>query len=114
LGIESARLRELVVKSVRYANRMNTGSAWLMVTILMQAEGRNDLALTNLAKAESVGLDAKLVAALRSAMTPVQDPPAVDPPSVPPAAPALPPAVTPGVPATPNTTVTPAPTDRQE
>lgn len=79
LGIESARLRDLVVKAVRYANRLNTGSSWLMVTVLMQAEGRNDLALLNLAKAESVGLDKKLAEALRAALSPAQDPSAGTP-----------------------------------
>ena len=104
LGIESARLRDLVVKAVRYSNRMNTGSSWLMVTILMQAEGRTDLALANLNKAEAVGLDPKLVAALRSAMKPAQDPPAIDPSGAAPAAP---------VPSTtPNSGAAPA--DRQE
>jgi len=99
LGIESARLRDLVVKAVRYANRMNTGSAWLMVTILMQAEGRNDLALLNLAKAEAVGLDKKLAEALRAALSPVQDTPAeagAAPRSAAGATPATPPEAAPG------------------
>ncbi|MBU6411845.1 MAG: hypothetical protein KGS45_00080 [Planctomycetes bacterium] len=110
LGIESARLRDLVVKAVRYSNRMNTGSSWLMVTILMQAEGRTDLALANLNKAEAVGLDPKLVAVLRNAMTPVQDPPAIDPVGTTPTTPL--PSSAPTTP--PNTGSTPAPKDRQE
>lgn len=108
LGIDSARLRELVVKSVRYANRLNTGSSWLMVTILMQAEGRSELALANLAKAEAVGLDKQLAAELRAALAPVQDPPAAAN-----AAPvsATAPAATPAAPSTVPTT---EPSERKE
>lgn len=99
LGVSSARLRDLVVKAVRYANRMNTGSSWLMVTILMQAEGRTDLALANLNKAESVGLDKTILTPLRAALTPnttSTDPDATTPVTP---APPTPPADTPPAPA---------------
>ena len=72
LRVDSARLREMVVKASRYANKMKTGSGWLMVTVLMQAEGRTEFALTNLAKAEAAGLDPETVYNLRSALAPME------------------------------------------
>ncbi len=72
LRLDSARLREMVVKASKYANKMKTGSGWLMVTVLMQAEGRTEFALANLAKAEAAGLDPKTVYNLRSALAPME------------------------------------------
>lgn len=72
LRLDSPRLREMVVKASKYANKMKTGSGWLMVTVLMQAEGRTEFALTNLAKAEAAGLDPETVYNLRSALAPME------------------------------------------
>lgn len=72
LRLDSARLREMVVKASKYANKMKTGSGWLMVTVLMQAEGRTEFALSNLAKAEAAGLDPETVYNLRSALAPME------------------------------------------
>ncbi len=72
LRLDSSRLREMVVKASKYANKMKTGSGWLLVTVLMQAEGRTEFALTNLAKAEAAGLDPETVYNLRSALAPME------------------------------------------
>lgn len=72
LRLDSGRLREMVVRASKYANKMKTGSGWLLVTVLMQAEGRTEFALTNLAKAEAAGLDPETVYNLRSALAPME------------------------------------------
>lgn len=53
-----ARLRAIVVKSVSHANRAGSAAAWLTVAALMEAEGRNDLALKMAGRARAAGLDA--------------------------------------------------------
>jgi hypothetical protein len=53
-------LRDLVSRCVIHANRASTGSAWLLVGTLMQAEGRDDLALRMLDRAKSQGLDGSI------------------------------------------------------
>lgn len=59
------RLRELVRKTVRVANAEQSSSAWLAVVVLMQAEGREGVALKNLAKAEREYLSEDIARALR-------------------------------------------------
>jgi len=59
------RLREVVRKAVRAANKEDSASAWLSVTMLMQAEGRDRVALKNLAKAEREYLSEDIARALR-------------------------------------------------
>jgi len=52
----SAELRRRVTSSVAYANRVNSASAWLLVAALMQAEGRDDVALRMVERARVSGL----------------------------------------------------------
>lgn len=56
-------LRRLVVGAVRHAQRSGTARAWLLVAVLMQAEGRDDVAFKMLGRADAQGLDASIVAA---------------------------------------------------
>lgn len=53
-------LRDLVSRCVIHANRANTGSAWLLVGTLMQAQGRDDHALRMLDRAKTLGLDGSI------------------------------------------------------
>lgn len=59
----SLELRRLVVGSVRYAQRVGTARAWLLVAVLMQAEGREDVAAEMLNRAAAQGLDDDIVKA---------------------------------------------------
>ena len=59
------RLRQMVRKVVRVANDENSSSAWLAVVVFMQAEGRDAVALKNLAKAEREYLSEDIARALR-------------------------------------------------
>ncbi len=61
----SARLRETLRRAVRAANKEESSSAWLAVTVLMQAQGRDDVALKNLVKAERQYLSEDIARALR-------------------------------------------------
>lgn len=61
----SSRLREVVRKAVRVANKEESSSGWLAVTVLMQAEGRDKVALKNLAKAEHQYLSEDIARAMR-------------------------------------------------
>jgi hypothetical protein len=63
------RARDSVRRASVYANRVNSGSAWLLVAVLMQAEGREALASSMVEKARAAGLEAdvadRMLAALR-------------------------------------------------
>ncbi len=61
-------LRELVVRAVRHAHRVETGEAWLLVAVLMQSEGRTERALEMLERALEHGLDQEVGAGLRGAL----------------------------------------------
>jgi hypothetical protein len=50
-------LRSLVTRAVTYANNVKTGSAWLMVASLMQAQGRADYAAKMIDRAKAAGLE---------------------------------------------------------
>lgn len=53
---DSAGLRRQLNAAVSYANRVNCGSAWLFVAVLMQAEGREDVARRMVTRARESGL----------------------------------------------------------
>lgn len=55
-GDSPLRLRRSVTDAVRYAHETQSGNAWLMVAVLMQAEGRDQVALKMLERAEAAGL----------------------------------------------------------
>ena len=59
----SLDLRRLVVGAVRYAQRVGTARAWLLVAVLMQAEGRENVAAEMLNRAAAQGLDDDIVKA---------------------------------------------------
>jgi hypothetical protein len=62
----SAALRRLVVRAVRRANEVDTGSAWLLAAVLVQGEGRLDVARDFIGRAERAGLEAEVVSWLRT------------------------------------------------
>lgn len=68
LGFGERPFRDLVTRAVGHANRANTGSAWLLVASLMQAEGRLDLAKTMLARARANGLEPGIADAMAAEM----------------------------------------------
>ncbi|MEZ6241650.1 MAG: hypothetical protein R3B57_01255 [Phycisphaerales bacterium] len=63
------RLRELVRDSVRAAYREPSSSAWLAVAMLMQAEGRDDVALKMVKKARDNYLSEDIALAMEGALT---------------------------------------------
>ena len=70
LGLEPDELRRLVLRTVTYANRVDTGSAWLTVAVLMQAEGRKPVARTMLDRIRARGMETDVLAALEEALQP--------------------------------------------
>ncbi len=56
-------LRDLVVGAVRVAQKTGTARGWLLVAILIQAEGRDDIAFKMLQRAGGLGLDPAIVTA---------------------------------------------------
>jgi len=53
---DASDLRKSVNAAVTYANRVNSGSAWLLVATLMQAEERDDVAAKMVERAKGAGL----------------------------------------------------------
>lgn len=77
LGLTDNRLAEMVNRAVQEAQRGKNASGWLLVTVLMQAQGRGELALKQLKKAQELGLEptvadplARVLAALAAAKRP--------------------------------------------
>ncbi len=68
LGYSERTFRELIARCVVAANRLNTGSSWLLVTSLMQAEGRTEPARRMLEKASKQGLEPAILDPLQSAL----------------------------------------------
>lgn len=68
LGLNPARRSALINRAVEYANRVNTGSSWLMVSVLMQADGRYEPARRMLRRGVDVGLDSAVFMAMDSAL----------------------------------------------
>ncbi len=61
-------LRGLTRRAVREATEVPTGTNWLLVAVLMQADGRNDHALRMLERAEAAGLEGEVLSAMRAAV----------------------------------------------
>jgi hypothetical protein len=68
LNIGSGRLRDITNEAERYAAKMRTGSAYLTVAMLMQAEGRHEDALDMVARAAQAGLDQGIASTLEAAL----------------------------------------------
>lgn len=58
--VDAARAREDVRHASVYANRVNSGSAWLAVAVLMQAEGREVTARSMVERAKRAGLEPEI------------------------------------------------------
>jgi hypothetical protein len=68
LNLTSSRRAALVNRAVEYANRVGSASGWLSVTVLMQADGRYELARKQLKKAADEGLEPDVRSALDAAL----------------------------------------------
>ncbi|MBZ0173404.1 MAG: hypothetical protein K8E66_13555, partial [Phycisphaerales bacterium] len=68
VSLGSRAWRDLVIRSVKHAHKRDTGSSWLAVSVLMQAEGREKVGLRMLERAEDRGLDPTLVSPLAAEM----------------------------------------------
>jgi hypothetical protein len=68
LGMDGTELRRQVSSAVLFAHRANSGSAWLTVAVLMQAEGRAQLAASMLTRAEKQGLEAEILTSMKAAL----------------------------------------------
>jgi hypothetical protein len=66
LGFTTREFRNLVTRAVGHANSVRSSSAWLSVSVLMQGEIRDDLALAMLTRAADAGLDPAVADALRA------------------------------------------------
>jgi len=64
----TSELRDLTRRAVRMAHRSQQPADWLTVVVLMQAEGRSEVAMSVLDRAERSGLDRQLVARLRETL----------------------------------------------
>lgn len=103
LNLTSARRALLVSRAVEYANRVGSASGWLGVTVLMQSDGRYELARKQLKKAADEGLEPDVRAALDAALASKIRQPAVKP-VIKPTSPGTTPTPTPAP--TPNATPT--------
>lgn len=65
-GGSPLRLRRSVVRAVRAAHQAGTGHAWLTVAVLMQAEGRDAVALRMVDRAMELGLNPAIGDRLRA------------------------------------------------
>jgi hypothetical protein len=61
-------IRQSLVRAVKYANESESASGWLVVAVLMQAEGRNSHAARMLTKASAEGLEDAVVESLTTAL----------------------------------------------
>lgn len=68
LGLNPARRSNLINRAVEYANRVGSGSSWLMVSALMQADGRFELARKMLKRGADVGLEPAIYKAMDAAL----------------------------------------------
>lgn len=68
-GDSWARLRGAVRDAVRYANRSPSGGAWLLVAVLMQAEGRDNVAARMIDRAAGLGLSSAVADRMRTRLT---------------------------------------------
>jgi hypothetical protein len=63
------RLRDAVTDSVKYGHRTSSGNVWLLVAVLMQAEGRDMVALKMIDRAVEEGLDPTIGDRMRLRLT---------------------------------------------
>lgn len=68
VGLSDSRWRELVLSAVRHANRRGSPASWLAVGVLMQAEGRADVALRMIDRARGLGLDDQIATPLAAVL----------------------------------------------
>ncbi|MBN8598829.1 MAG: tetratricopeptide repeat protein [Planctomycetes bacterium] len=68
LGLNGARRSDLINRAVEYANRVGSASSWLMVSVLMQADGRFELARRMLKRAADEGLEPAVFGAMDAAL----------------------------------------------
>lgn len=68
LNLTSSRRSVLVNRASEYANRIGSASGWLSVTVLMQADGRYELARKMLKRAADEGLEPDIRSALDAAL----------------------------------------------
>lgn len=66
--VDREAFRQARTMASRHANQMNSASGWLTLVVLLQAEGKNDLARTNLKKAQAVQLETPVARAMESAL----------------------------------------------
>lgn len=65
---DAASLRRRVNSAVGYANRVRSGSAWLLAAVLVQAEGRDDVALSMVERGREQGLHADVATELAAVL----------------------------------------------
>ncbi|MBS0190736.1 MAG: hypothetical protein JSR52_06255 [Planctomycetes bacterium] len=68
LGLSASRRTTLINRASEYANRVGSASGWLTVAVLMQADGRYELARKMLKKAANEGLEPAVVNAFEAAI----------------------------------------------
>lgn len=68
LADDAASLRRLVNSAVGYANRVRSGSAWLLAAVLVQAEGRDAVALSMVERGRDLGLSDEVAAELAAVL----------------------------------------------
>jgi len=64
MGQNGRILRDMVVRSVKYAHSEPSAQAWLVVAVLMQSQGRLDRAAEMLQRAVDLGLDDEIATGL--------------------------------------------------
>jgi len=68
-GDSAFRLRHAVTDSVKYGHRVSSGNVWLLVAVLMQAEGRDIVAAKMIDRAVTEGLDPGIADRMRLRLT---------------------------------------------
>lgn len=109
LNLSPSRRGVLVNRASEYANRIGSASGWLSVTVLMQADGRYELARKMLKRSADEGLEPDIKNALDAALAakvrlpkPASAPGTSPAPAVKPSSPAATPATPPAAPAQPT------------
>lgn len=69
LALTSSRRTSLINRAVEYANRVGSASGWLTVAVLMQADGRFELARRMLKRAADEGLEPDVRKAFEAAIS---------------------------------------------
>jgi hypothetical protein len=68
LAVPSRELRRVVVRAVRFAHDRDSASAWLLVAVLMQAEGRDSVGLRMVERAAARGLPSDISDAMTASL----------------------------------------------